>query len=240
MLVFFIGSIIIRGAGCIINDLFDRNLDKLVERTKNRPIASGAVSIKEAIILLLLLLFLGFLILLSLNITSITIGVIAIFFIVLYPLMKRVTYFPQAFLGITINLGVLIGYASIKNDISYDAVILYIACGFWTLGYDTIYAFMDIKDDKKVGIKSTAIFFEQKPYKLYLAAFYTIFLILFAFSIRESLSTLSIIVIIICLIYSLWIVFSLDVNDTENCLIRFKANNYIGFILFLAMLLERL
>ena len=238
--LFLIGSILVRSSGCIINDLFDQKLDKKVARTKNRPLANGDVSTTEALILLAILLCISFGILLSLNATAIYIGVISIFLITLYPLMKRITYYPQTFLGITFNLGCLIGYAAIKNTLSYDVLTLYIACGFWTMAYDTIYAFMDLKDDKKIGIKSTAILFEHKAFKLIITAFYAAFFILFMFSIRAIFSTYSLIAIVISSIITLWITINLDIYNNKNCMKRFKINNYIGFILFLAMLLEKI
>lgn len=238
--VFFIGSILTRGAGCIVNDLFDRNLDKNVERTKNRPIASEAITTIEAMLLLAILLCACLVILLYLSVTAIAVGLITIFLIILYPLMKRITYFPQAFLGVTFNMGCLIGYATVKDAISLDSIILYIACGFWTMGYDTIYAFMDIKDDKKVGIKSTAIIFEQRYFRLVIAVFYALFLTLFMFAMRNFLFVYVILAALACLLIIFWIIIYLDVNDPNNCLICFKANNYIGFLLFLAMLLEKL
>lgn len=238
--LFLLGSILVRSAGCIINDLFDQNLDKHVARTKDRPIASGAVSNKEALIFLALLLSLSLAILLSLNITSIYIGIVAMCLITLYPLMKRITYFPQVFLGITFNTGCLIGYASITNIISWNSIILYIACGFWTIGYDTIYAFMDLKDDKKVGIKSSAIFFEHMPFKLIIAACYIAFLALFTLAIRDIISIYSICALSINILITFWITIYLDIQNEKNCMLRFKANNIMGFLLFLAMLLEKL
>ncbi|GAB4164564.1 MAG: 4-hydroxybenzoate octaprenyltransferase [Rickettsiaceae bacterium] len=238
--VFLIGSILARGAGCIINDIFDQQLDKKVARTKNRPLPSGYVTTKQAIAIAVLLLCCCLIILLSLTATAIYIGFLAFLLITIYPLMKRVTYFPQVFLGLTFNIGCLIGYAAIQDNLSKDAVTLYIACGFWIVAYDTIYAFMDIKDDKKVGIKSTAIFFEHKPYKLILAALYLIFFGLFAFAFRALLSNLTIYAIILCIAVAFWGVFSLDIKKERNCFTRFKLNNYIGFVLFLAILLEKL
>jgi 4-hydroxybenzoate polyprenyltransferase len=238
--IFFIGSVLTRGAGCIINDLIDQNLDKKVERTKNRPLASGAVSTKEAIAVLIVLLLCCLGILLSLTITAIYIGIIGFFMISLYPTMKRITYFPQAFLGITFNLGCLIGYAAITDDISIEAVTLYIACAFWTVAYDTIYAFMDIKDDKKIGIKSTAIFFEHMNYKAIITSFYLIFIFLFIFGAWNQMGLFLFISIITASLGIIWIMKTLNIDQTNNCLTRFKANNYVGFILFLGLLLENL
>jgi 4-hydroxybenzoate polyprenyltransferase len=238
--VFLLGSVLIRGAGCIINDILDQELDKKVSRTKNRPLPCGDITTKQAIFIAAIILCCCLAILLSLKVTAIYIGLLAFFLIILYPLMKRVTYFPQVFLGITFNLGCLIGYSAIQDNISKDALTLYCAFGFWTVAYDTIYAFMDIKDDKKTGIKSTAIFFEHKRYKLILLALYISFFILMSFAFRKSLSIFSVTAIIISFIIALWAVISLDIKKAQNCLARFKINNYIGFILFLSILLEKL
>lgn len=154
--------------------------------------------------------------------------------------MKRITYFPQVFLGITFNLGCLIGYAAITDNISIDAMILYFACGFWTVGYDTIYAFMDIKDDKKVGIKSTAIFFENMNYKAIILILYLTFIFLFAFATWNMMNLFLSTAIILSILGAIWIVYTLDIEQKSNCLTCFKANNYIGFILFLGLLLEKL
>lgn len=238
--IFLIGSVLARGAGCIINDFLDQNLDKKVARTKNRPLASGAMTSKEAIFILSTLLLCCLGILLSLTITAIYIGIVAFFMISLYPLMKRITYFPQVFLGITFNLGCLIGYAAVTDNISMDAMILYFACGFWTVAYDTIYAFMDIKDDKKVGIKSTAIIFENMNYKAIILALYLTFIFLFIFATWNMMNLFLSLAVISCISGAIWIVYTLNIKQESNCLMRFKANNYIGFILFLALLLEKL
>ena len=162
MPVLFIGSVLARSSGCVINDFFDRDFDRQVLRTRNRPLANNTISTELALIILGLLLLLTMWTLLYFTIIPIIIGIIAFCMIVIYPLMKRFTYFPQVFLGLTFNLGCLISYAEIKDDISLGALLMYTACGFWTFGYDSIYAFMDIKDDKAVGIKSSAIFLEGK------------------------------------------------------------------------------
>ncbi len=238
--IFLFGSIITRGAGCIINDIFDRNLDNKVLRTKNRPLARGDLKVQDALILLFILLSICLAIALTLSKTSLYIALFTVPMITLYPLMKRITHFPQVFLGVTFNLGCLIGYAAIKDSISYDAIILYIACGFWTIAYDTIYAFMDIKDDKIVGIKSTAIFFEYRNYKLYLSIFYCVFYILFAYAFRLQLSFLTMIIVIMCAMVSIYSCLSLNIINEKNCLNRFKLNNFIGFALLLFIILEKL
>lgn len=237
--ILMVGSIITRSAGCIINDLFDRDLDIKVARTKNRPLASRVISLKEAIVLLIIILFIGLLILVYLNLTSIILGFIAVTFMIVYPLMKRFTYYPQVFLGITINLGCLIGHTMITSNISTNVLVLYLACIFWTIGYDTIYAFMDIKDDKKIGIKSTAIFFENNNYKTIILLCYIMFICLFTIATWNKISIYLTLSILSSLLIGTWIVCTLDVTQQENCLIRFKANNYIGFILFLGLLTEK-
>lgn len=238
--LFFAGSILARSAGCIINDLIDRDLDKKVARTKDRPIASGAITIPEALIFLAIVLSICLAILLSLTKASIILGFITFFLILFYPMMKRITHFPQVFLGITFNTGCLIGYAAIKDDISLNATLMYIACGFWTIAYDTIYGFMDIKDDKKIGIKSTAIFFEHSNVKLVIATFYLLFLGFFTLATKDFLSIYYFLTTLISIVIIVWIIIFLDINDPKNCLVRFKSNNYLGFLLFLFMLLEKL
>lgn len=236
--LFFIGSVLSRGAGCIINDITDRKLDKHVNRTKNRPIANGAVSVKEAVLILVLLLLICLAILLSLTLTSIMIGFIAFCFTLIYPLMKRITYFPQFFLGITFNLGCLIGYAAILDYVSFDSLLMYLGCCFWTIGYDTIYAFMDIKDDKAIGIKSTAVFFEKKYYRLWIMLFYMVFVILHINVNVINNYYIGALGGIIASPILLWQVKTLDINTPENCSIRFKNNVYVGFILSITMFID--
>ena len=170
LLLLLIGSIIMRASGCIINDLIDRDLDKHVERTKDRPLAKGSISTTQALLLLSILLLIGAFILFSLSRTAIYIGLFSILLIICYPFMKKLINYPQAFLATTFNVGALIGYAAITNSISMQAILLYIACWFWTLGYDTIYGYQDTKDDKIIGIKSTSIIFEKHYQNFYMHA----------------------------------------------------------------------
>lgn len=233
----FAGSILARSAGCIINDFFDKDFDRQVERTKNRPLANNTISKSLAFTVLILLLSAALWILLFFNITAIIVGIIAFCAMVLYPLMKRFTYFPQAFLGLTFNLGCLVGYACIKDDISLASLLMYFACGFWTFGYDSIYAFMDIKDDKLIGVKSSAIFLEHKPYKLLIGFAYIIFILLYIIAnllAGNNIGSLGAILVVPILI---WQIKSLNIVDPKNCLIRFKSNIYVGFIMGLSMLL---
>jgi len=237
LLILFLGSVSARSAGCIINDFFDKDFDRQVERTKNRPLANNTISKSLALVILVLLLLVSFWLLLFLSLTAIILGIVAFCMMILYPLMKRFTYFPQAFLGLTWNLGCLVGYASIKDDISISSLLMYLACGFWTFGYDSIYAFMDIKDDKIAGIKSSAIFLEDKPYKLLILLVYAIFIALYIIANLLSNNKFGALGVLVAIPILAWQIKSLNISNSKNCLIRFKSNQYVGFIMALSMLL---
>lgn len=236
LILFFLGSVITRGAGCIINDIFDKDFDKYVLRTQNRPLANGSLTVKEALFFLAILLSGSLAILLSLNKTSIYLGFIAFIMIVLYPLMKRIIYLPQIFLGLVFNFGALIGSSAVINKISLESFIMYIGCCFWTIGYDTIYGFMDIKDDKKIKVKSMAIFLEKKNYRYHLYIYYTIFIILFLLANIIAHKQLNYLSVLIAYILLIWQVTTLKITDPNNCLIRFKNTNYVGLLLALSCL----
>ena len=174
-LFFLIGAILMRSAGCIVNDIVDRDLDKDVERTKNRPIASGKVSVKLASFYSALLCILAFFILIQFNFFTIVIAMLSMPLAFAYPFMKRLTYWPQLFLGITFNYGLILGWTATNSEISIIPIIFYIGAIFWTLGYDTIYGFQDIKDDEIIGLKSTSIKFKGTA-KIFLILCYLIFL----------------------------------------------------------------
>jgi len=241
--LFFVGSLTARGAGCIINDIFDRNFDSKVERTKNRPLANGSISIKFALIQLIIFLVISLLILLTLSEVAIYTSLIAAIMTGLYPLMKRITYLPQVFLGLTYSMASLIGYASITNNISINAVILYLAIGFWTIGFDIIYGFMDIKDDKKINVKSMAIWLENKSYKAWIMIFYIIFIVLFFLSYyltTVNLSEMFYLGIFLTLCLLSWQVKTLDIRDPKNCQMRFRSNIYVGITLLIGVLHTKL
>lgn len=170
-LLFALGALIMRSAGCVVNDLADRKIDRLVERTAKRPLASGEISVGQAIAFLVLLLAAGFAVLVQFNWASILIGACSLALVFPYPLMKRITYWPQAFLGLTFNWGVLVGWTAVAGELGWPALLLYAAGVFWTLGYDSIYAFQDIRDDRTVGVKSSALKIEHAP-KPWIAGFY--------------------------------------------------------------------
>lgn len=180
--LFVLGAIIMRGAGCVINDLWDRDLDKMVERTKNRPLASGVISVKQGLAFLATLLLIGFIILLQFNYTTILLGCLSLPFIIAYPLMKRITWWPQTFLGLTFNFGALMGWAAVTGAIEAPAILLYIGGIFWTIAYDTVYAHQDKEDDAMAGIKSTARLFKENS-KKWVSGFFVMALFLFAAAI---------------------------------------------------------
>ncbi len=236
LVLLFLGSVITRSAGCVINDIFDKNYDKHVFRTKDRPLANNSLSIKEALVLLAILLFCSLVILLALNKTSIYLGLLAFIMIILYPLMKRIINLPQVFLGLTFNFGALIGSSSVVDKVTLESFIIYIACCFWTIAYDTIYGFMDMKDDKKIKIKSMALTLEKKRYKLHLYIYYTIFIILFIIANRMANHPVNYILIVLAYFLLIYQVATLNISDPKNCLTRFKNNNYVGLVLVFAQL----
>ena len=162
--LFFLGSVLMRSAGCIVNDILDKEFDAKVIRTKNRPIASGKVSVKIAIVYAMILCFLALLVLLNFNLFTIILALGSMPLAFTYPLMKRFTYWPQLFLGITFNYGLILGWTAIKGQIDLIPILFYFGAIFWTLGYDTIYGFQDLKDDEIIGLKSTSIKFKKIPY----------------------------------------------------------------------------
>ncbi|MES2214817.1 MAG: 4-hydroxybenzoate octaprenyltransferase [Pseudomonadota bacterium] len=236
--IFLLGSITMRGAGCIVNDIVDRNIDALVERTKTRPIPSGLVSIREAVALLLFLMLVSLPILLMLQRDAIIIGLCSLVLVALYPWMKRITYLPQVFLGITFNIGALIAYTGLGQSLDLPIMLAYIGCFFWTLGYDTIYAFMDIRDDAKIGVKSSALFLRMGSYRMWIAAFYLIFNItmLSAVYIVFDYTILPIFGAICAFSICIWQVCTLDITSPRNCLVRFKSNVYVGILWMTVMI----
>ena len=235
--LFTLGAITMRSAGCIINDIVDRNLDKKTVRTKDRPLANEQLTLKEAYYFLLFLLIIGLLILIKLNQIVIILGLAIIPLIVLYPYMKRITYFPQLFLGIIFNWGVLMGYASIKNTLDPEIFFLYAACIFWTIGYDTIYAHQDKKTDVKIGIKSTAILFGKKT-KLCLCMLYLLMILnLVSTGIVFQLTSSFYLITTVIFLHLMWEIYTLEINDPKNCLSRFKSNRWVGLAMLAAIIL---
>jgi 4-hydroxybenzoate polyprenyl transferase len=240
-LLFISGSVLMRSAGCIVNDICDKNFDKLVERTKNRPIASGKISIRLAIIYAAILCIIAFLVLINFNKFTILMALISMPFAFTYPLMKRFMHWPQLFLGITFNYGLVLAWISIKNDISLIPIMFYLGAIFWTLGYDTIYGYQDIKDDEIIGVKSTSIKFKNNPKKFILICYLTFIaaLILIGLLMKFNLFYfLFLIIPILQLIFSQ--IYKLNVNDPLNCLAKFKSNNFLGLIIFVNLLIGKI
>ena len=238
---FFLGSTLMRSAGCIVNDILDRKYDILVDRTKNRPIASGKISISLGLMYVSILCLTAFLILIQFNLTTILLGLASMPFAFSYPLMKRYTYWPQLFLGFTFNYGLIVAWYSIKPEFNYIPIIFYCGAIFWTLAYDTIYGFQDIKDDEIIGVKSTSIKFKTNP-KLFIFVCYLIFIlfqiitgVLMEF---EYYYFIGIIVIAFHLFISQTL--KLDISNTNMCLEKFKSNNFLGLLVFINILLNKI
>tara|TARA_B100001093_G_scaffold502332_1_gene555182 strand:+ start:43 stop:897 length:855 start_codon:yes stop_codon:yes gene_type:complete len=238
LVLFFIGSVLMRSAGCIFNDIADRNLDKLVKRTKLRPIAAGKISIKKSFLYIIGLCFISFLILIQFNTLTIVLGLGSMFLAFSYPFMKRITYWPQLFLGLTFNWGMVMGWTAILDFISFEIITLYFSAIFWTLGYDTIYGAQDIKDDEIIGVKSTSIKF-KKNIKLFVGVCYLITIVFITYLFKQKLginfSTLFMILFFISLVYQL-IIF--ERKNPLSCLKAFKINNYSGLFIFMSIFLN--
>ena len=239
--LFLSGSILMRSAGCIVNDIADKNFDQKVERTKNRPIASGKVSVKLASTYALILCGIAFLVLINFNKLTILMALISMPLAFTYPLMKRITYWPQLFLGITFNYGLVLAWISISGKISIIPIIFYLGAIFWTLGYDTIYGFQDIKDDEIIGVKSTSIKFKNDP-KKFLFISYCIFIIsLFLIGILMNFKMYYFLFMIVPILHLLVFQISrLNTNLSLDCLIKFKSNNILGLIIFTNILVGKL
>ena len=232
-LLFFLGSVLMRSAGCIFNDIVDKDFDNKVKRTRKRPITSGKITVKQSFVYVLILCALAFVVLVQFNLLTILLGMSSMLLAFAYPFMKRITYWPQLFLGITFNWGVIMGWAAINNNISQEIILLYISAILWTLGYDTIYGAQDMSDDEIIGLKSTSIKF-KKYIKLFVTISYLMStgLILFLFKniIGKNIFSIFLLFFILSLFYQL-----LKFKQNKNYLNIFKLNNYTGLFLFLGI-----
>ena len=237
LLLFFLGSVLMRSAGCIINDILDRKFDEKVFRTKDRPIASGKISVKLGLLYASLLCLLAFLVLINFNTFTIIIALASMPLAFTYPLMKRFTYWPQLFLGITFNYGLILGWTSINTEINLIPLIFYFGAIFWTLAYDTIYGFQDIKDDEIIGLKSTSIKFKSNPV-IFLYLCYIIFLSSLIFiGFLNGFGKLY----YSSLLLTIWHMYFIQLknfnpNNPKICLKIFKSNNFLGLIIFISLL----
>ena len=239
--LFLSGSILMRSAGCIVNDIADKNFDQKVERTKNRPIASGKVSVKLASTYALILCGIAFLVLINFNKFTILMALISMPLAFTYPLMKRITYWPQLFLGITFNYGLVLAWISISGEISIIPIIFYLGAIFWTLGYDTIYGFQDIKDDEIIGVKSTSIKFKNDPKKFLFFSYCMFIISLFLIGILMNFKIYYFLFMIVPILHLLVFQISrLNTNLSLDCLIKFKSNNILGLIIFINILVGKL
>lgn len=237
--LFGIGAVVMRGAGCVVNDLWDRDIDRRVARTAGRPLASGLLSVRQALAFLLLLLLVGLAILLQLSLAAILLGIASLIPIAIYPAMKRITWWPQAFLGVTFNWGVPMGYAAATGTVAAEALVLYAAAFFWTLGYDTIYAHQDREDDALVGVHSTARLFGEAT-RPFLAACYAATVLLAALAgTMAGLGAAFYAVLGIAAAMLAWQVVTLSIDDAARCGRLFRANRDVGLVVAAAIVAGR-
>jgi len=229
-----------RSAGCIVNDILDKEFDSKVYRTKNRPIASGKISIKLGILYSLVLCFLAFCVLINFNIFTIVIALASMPLAFTYPLMKRYTYWPQLFLGITFNYGLLLGWISIKESLDLTPIIFYIGAIFWTLGYDTIYGYQDIKDDEIIGVKSTSIKFKNNPKKFLSLCYVITFVSIISIGVLMNYNNYYFLFLTLPAIRLFFQIKVLNIKDQNICLKIFKSNNMLGLIIFTNLLIGKL
>ncbi len=240
LLLFLVGAVIMRGAGCTYNDIIDRNYDGSVARTASRPIPSGRVTVRQAALFTISLCLLGLVILLQFNWMTIFLGAGSLVLIAIYPFMKRYTYWPQLVLGLTFNWGALIGWSAARGTMSPPAIWLYLGCIAWTIGYDTIYAHQDKEDDLSLGLKSTALKFGEQS-KSWIWGFYIAALILWGIAAWQSdAGIITLLALSVVALHLGWQVTTLDINNSDNCLQRFRANRTVGLVLFAGLVLDLL
>ena len=240
LLLFFLGSVLMRSAGCIVNDILDRKFDKQVSRTKDRPIASEKISVTTGLIYTIFLCGLALLVLINFNYFTILVALASMPLAFTYPLMKRYTYWPQLFLGVTFNYGLILGWTSITESINIIPIIFYFGAIFWTLGYDTIYGYQDIKDDEIIGLKSTSIKFKGTA-KLFLVICYIILILSLAiggYLMKFNLFYFLFLMLPIAQLF-LYQIRTFDLNNPYKCLKIFKSNNYFGLIVFVNILIGK-
>ncbi|MEM9440746.1 MAG: 4-hydroxybenzoate octaprenyltransferase [Pseudomonadota bacterium] len=237
--LFLVGAFAMRGAGCTVNDMTDRDLDAKVERTKKRPLASGRLTMNQAIIFLGAQLIVGLVVLLQLNVNAIIVGLASVPLVLIYPWMKRVTWWPQLFLGMTFKWGALVGWTAATGSLGWPAVVLYLAGICWTLGYDTIYAHQDKADDAMIGVKSTARRF-GKATPVWLWGFYGLSLLLIAVAgTMVEMRWFFYVGLVPVAGHFVWQIVTLDIDDPENCLLRFRSNRDVGLLVVFAILVGK-
>ena len=241
LILFFLGAVLMRSAGCIVNDILDKEYDKKVERTQNRPIASNNISVKVGILYSATLCFLALLVLLNFNKITIILALGSMPLAFTYPLMKRFTYWPQLFLGITFNYGLVLGWTAVTSQINLIPILLYFGAIFWTLGYDTIYGYQDIKDDEIIGLKSTSIKFKNKPYTFLFLCYFIYLLCLLIAGYLLNLNKISLIIFILIFIHMTYFQLKrLEIENPKSCLVIFKSNNFLGLIVLTGLIIGKI
>ncbi len=240
VVLFAIGAFVMRAAGCAYNDIVDRDFDAQVSRTKSRPIPSGQVTLGQAIAFVVVLGLAGLAVLMQFNVFTMCLAVGSLLIVLIYPFMKRFTYWPQLVLGLAFNWGALVGWSSLKGSLALPALALYAGSVLWTIGYDTIYAHQDKEDDLMLGLKSTALKFgEATP--TWVGAFYLGAFMLWGIAVVAAggqLITLAALGLVGG--HLAWQVFTLDTADADNCLKRFRSNRNAGLVLFAGLLVDML
>ncbi|HUC12371.1 MAG TPA: 4-hydroxybenzoate octaprenyltransferase [Stellaceae bacterium] len=232
LVLFALGAVVMRGAGCTLNDIADRNYDAQVARTRQRPLPSGAVSVPRAVLFLIAQLIVGAAVLFSLNRVSIILGLAVLALIGTYPLMKRITYWPQLFLGLNFNWGALVGWTAVTGRLAWPALLLYLGGIFWTIGYDTIYAHQDKEDDLRIGVKSSALALGDRT-RPWLFAFYVAAVALWAAAgQRSGLGPLFWIGLALAGLQLGWQAARVDIDNPADCLAKFRSNRLVGWLLF--------
>lgn len=238
LILFFVGSIVMRGAGCTLNDIADRDIDAKVARTAARPIPSGEVSVKAAVVFLGLLLLVGFAILVTFNLFTIGVGIASLALIAIYPFMKRITNWPQVVLGLVFAWGALVGWSAQMEALNLPTLLLYVACVIWIIGYDTIYAFQDLEDDAMAGIGSSALALGERA-PMFVAACYVVMIALISAAYTVvGVGLLAFAGLALAAVQMGWQIKTLDISDKAGCLARFKSNNLAGLLIMLGLLAE--
>jgi len=239
--LFLAGSILMRSAGCIVNDIVDKKFDQKVERTKSRPIASEKVSNFLGIFYILILCLLALIVLLQFNRLTIILAICSMPLAFTYPLMKRYTYWPQLFLGITFNFGLILGWTSVNETIELTPLLLYFGAIFWTLGYDTIYGFQDIKDDEIIGVKSTSIKFKKNPIKFLFICYLIKIISLIIVGYLMNFNYLYFVFMCFPILYLFFFQLKkFEINNPIKCLTIFKHNNFYACIVFVNLLIGKI
>jgi 4-hydroxybenzoate polyprenyltransferase len=236
LFIFILGTILMRSAGCVANDLADRNFDSFVKRTKNRPITSGLVRPQDAIILLLLLLTLSFFLVIQLNGLTILIAFFALLFSLTYPFSKRFFILPQLYLGVTFGFGILMAFTAVQNTIPLEAIILFIANIFWAFSYDSHYAISDIEDDKKLNIHSAPLTFNNKIILIITLSYFLMFLNLFIIGVLKNFTLSFYVLLGLAMVLSMYGCFESRHMDPFINFKAFLRNNYVGIVIFVGFL----